>query len=1044
MKPIDLKMIAFGPYPKEVELNFEKDLKQDIFVVTGPTGAGKTTIFDAICYALYGETSGKKRTVNELRSHFVGIDSPLTEVEFTFEVAGNRYYIKRRPAQMRKAKRGNGEVKENSYVELKDISSGKESITGETEVKEKIEDIVGLTLDQFRKIVMIPQGDFREFLDSKTDDKIKILRKIFETSYYQKIQEQLKEKSGELHSEISDIEKSIEIIVKGIKRDSNSQLDIKIENKAPTQEIIETLKNHIKHEEEEKDTHEEDQKKLVEIYKEKEHGYNNGISINNKFKDREDKLKELRELELRKNTVDEMKQKYLSGSKALEIIDTEQYLLQERKELQNLLTDKVDCEEYLETLVKNFEHIEIEYNKVETNEHIVKEKSKELTILTSYIEDVKSIENRTNNISQLKNKLKRCIAENDSNKNKLEQLKNETKNLIVLSVELERKKGEVKDIHQKQELYKGIRQELLDLHDNVKKFYSSNEQDKSIIEKLAKRHKEKDELNKEYGNKYEIFINSAAIIVAKTLQEGVECPVCGSKHHPNPKSIKENIPTKEELTNLRSKIDEKEKEINKLKDGRFNLNKSLAENKSNIDNIFKKLATNSIFDGNEDIYNYQEVIIPKGQAVKKELLEIEEKLNTLNKDIDRLTRTVNELDEKRLSIDKYDKLVEDGNKGISEIEKIIAREDESLKSILIKVPNQYQNLNILNNNIKKLTEEIKKTEENIRQIRRRYDATKIDIAKTKEKLSSLINSIDKNNKKVEELNIKLNSFIEDNFKDIDDYNKSKLSKAELKDMKVKIEQYEQSVSTVNKIISDLNKELKNLEIVDVEKLSSEKEELKQKIENLLKLINNIIRDIKDNKQILYDVESEYNLIKDKENEYKVLAELSKLANGSIQNKVTLETFVLASYFEDVIIEANKRLEKITNKQYYLLRKDEVGGKGKKGLELDVYDTYTCKTRSVSSLSGGETFKVSLALALGLSDVVQHNAGGIQLDTIFIDEGFGTLDSESLEHAIDILIELQDHGRIVGVISHVNELKERIPAKLVVEKTPQGSTAEFRY
>lgn len=1044
MKPIYLKMVAFGPYPKEVELDFENDLKQDIFVVTGPTGAGKTTIYDAICYALYGYTSGKKRTVNELRSHFVGINSPLTEVEFTFEVGGKRYYIKRRPAQMRKAKIGNGEVKENSYVELKDISSGKESITGETKVKEKIENIVGLTLDQFRKIVMIPQGDFREFLDSKTEDKIKILRKIFGTSYYQKIEEQLKEKSKELDSEISDIKKSIEIIVKGIKRDSNSQLDIKIENKAPTQDIIETLKNHIKHEEEEKDTYEEEQKKLVKISKEKEQDYNYGISINKKFKDREDKLHELRELELIKNTIDETKQKYLSGSKALEIIDTEKYLLEERKELQNLLTNKVDCEEYLENLVKNFEHIKIEYNKVEDNEHIVKEKSKELTILTSYIEDVKSIENRTNNISQLKDKLKNCIAENDFNKNKLVQLKNEIKNLTVLSIELERKKGEAKDIQQKQELYKRIRQELLDLHDNVKKFHSSNEQDKSIIEKLAKLQREKDELNKKYDNKYNIFINSAAIIVAKTLKEGVACPVCGSLHHPNPKIIKENIPKKEELINLKNKIDEKEKEINELKDERLNLNKCLVENKSNIENIFKALIENSIFDGNEDIYNYQKVIIPKGQDVKKELLEIEEKLNTLTKDIDRLTRIVEELNKKISSIDNFDELVEDGNKRINELEISIAKEEENLKTILIKVPSHYQNLNVLNSKIDKLTEEINIIDENIRQTRKQYDDIKIDIAKTKENLSNLINCINKSNKKVEELNIKLNNFIEENFEDIEEYNKSKLSKEELKDMKVEIEKYDQSVSTINKIISDLNEELKNLEKVDVEKLSREREELKQKIESLLKLVSNITRDIKDNKQILYDVEYEYNLIKNKENEYKVVGELSKLANGNIQNKVTLETFVLASYFEDVIIEANKRLEKITNKQYYLLRKDELSGKGKKGLELDVYDTYTCKTRSVSSLSGGETFKVSLALALGLSDVVQYNAGGIQLDTMFIDEGFGTLDSESLEHAIDILIELQDHGRIVGVISHVNELKERIPTKLVVEKTPQGSTAEFRY
>ena len=169
-----------------------------------------------------------------------------------------------------------------------------------------------------------------------------------------------------------------------------------------------------------------------------------------------------------------------------------------------------------------------------------------------------------------------------------------------------------------------------------------------------------------------------------------------------------------------------------------------------------------------------------------------------------------------------------------------------------------------------------------------------------------------------------------------------------------------------------------------------------------------------------------------------------MANGTDFNKVTLETFVLVSYFDDVLKEANKRLEKITSKQYYLVRKEDLSKRGKKGLELDVYDTHTSKTRSVTTLSGGESFKVSLALALGLSDVVQHNTGGIQLDTMFIDEGFGTLDSKSLEDAIDILIQLQNNGRLIGIISHVNELKERIPSKLEVTKTVNGSFAKFKH
>ena len=258
-----------------------------------------------------------------------------------------------------------------------------------------------------------------------------------------------------------------------------------------------------------------------------------------------------------------------------------------------------------------------------------------------------------------------------------------------------------------------------------------------------------------------------------------------------------------------------------------------------------------------------------------------------------------------------------------------------------------------------------------------------------------------------------------------------------------VKAYEQELQGVQSQLIALEQSLKDLAPVELSRIEelirhlSDQKELLQKEMNAKDLIK------AHNKDVLESIQRQYRLIQKREEEYRVIGELADLANGKSGGKMSFETYVLSSYFDDVLEAANSRLEKMTARRYYLLRREEVKGGGRKGLDLDVYDSHTCKKRPVNTLSGGESFKASLALALGLSDTVQQNSGGIQLDTMFIDEGFGTLDSESLDQAIDILMELQDYGRLIGVISHVNELKERIPAKLVVEMDSNGSRAYFK-
>ena len=256
-------------------------------------------------------------------------------------------------------------------------------------------------------------------------------------------------------------------------------------------------------------------------------------------------------------------------------------------------------------------------------------------------------------------------------------------------------------------------------------------------------------------------------------------------------------------------------------------------------------------------------------------------------------------------------------------------------------------------------------------------------------------------------------------------------------------QYYQERHTAVSIEQALRDELAGAVQTDLTPLKERMEDLSHKRSELEGERARVQANREQNERLLSSVTKKYAVIQSKEKEYATLGELDALANGRSGRRMSFETYVLSSYFDEVLFAANLRLQKMTARRYYLLRREEVKGGGRKGLDLDVYDSHTCNQRPVNTLSGGESFKASLALALGLCDVVQQNSGGIQLDTMFIDEGFGTLDSESLDQAIDILMDLQDHGRLIGIISHVNELKERIPVKLVVEADGTGSCAYFK-
>ena len=461
-----------------------------------------------------------------------------------------------------------------------------------------------------------------------------------------------------------------------------------------------------------------------------------------------------------------------------------------------------------------------------------------------------------------------------------------------------------------------------------------------------------------------------------------------------------------------------------------------------IKEVFVELVNEGIFKDEDNILDYKNIILPKGIEVKSYIDNNIEKINTLEKTIESINKEIQLINSKKLKQKQLKEDIERINSEYKEINESLLREENSYKEVMNRIPIQYQNLDKLKLDISNLNKEINDLTLYVKMVRHSYE----DKSKKRITLESTLNNLKVNLDKcllnLNTLKLKFESFVNQNFEDMNEYHLCKVNNVTIDNLSEEINLYKNNIIVSKTSIDNLNRELYNLNIVDIKNLENDLQTIENNKNELDTKLKTISLNIDHNKNILNIIKESYQNIKEKEKQYKIVADLSKLANGSSQNKVSFETFVLSSYFEDVIKEANKRLESITAKRYYLLRREEIKGGGRKGLDLDVYDSHTCKSRPVNTLSGGESFKASLALALGLSDTVQHSAGGIRLDTMFIDEGFGTLDSESLDNAIDTLMELQDNGRIIGIISHVNELKERIPAKLIVETDTKGSKAYF--
>lgn len=915
MRPNKLIMSAFGPYAGKTTVELDKLGQNGLYLITGDTGAGKTTIFDAITYALFGEASGDNRETSMFRSKYAEPETP-TEVELYFTCNNKEYYIKRNPEYDRPKSRGEGFTSEKANAELH-FPDGR-VITKLKEVNNAVVEIIGIDRNQFTQIAMIAQGDFLKLLLASTDERKKIFQKLFKTQSYYVLQEKLKAESGKLSHEYDVIKSSIEQYINGIVcEEENTCFDevCNVKNgDLTTEEIVELLEKLIA----------EDENTEKTIAKEKE------------------KLqKELDDIKARISKAEDI----LSAKTDLEKNETE---FKTESEKESILKEKLKAEEERLTKVKEFTEKVAEIKALLPDYDELSEKQ------STFNKNKTFIDNSSENISKTEAKIKSLTDE-------ISALTEENKSLEKIGEEKLKLETEKKKQQEEKEKLEKLDK---DIDDAKKQRIRYEEATASYIQKQEKA----ELLDTELKEKTRIYFEAQAGILAETLEVNKPCPVCGSTSHPKLATKPVDVPTKEELDNLQDRLNDANEVANNARTEAGKLKGASDE---------------------------------KEESVKKEISSL---LGDVSLDDAKSVIAVR--------VSDVDSLVDELDKKLTEAQTKIERKEELDELI----PEKSSALENAKEELSKLKDEVKaKTVENETLEKRIAELTKKLTFATKTEAENQITALKKEAEEIQKA-------YDDALKDVND-NKEKL--VSLKSAKEEI---------LKRIGSGTD--------VDLEKEKENKQLLEEKQSDLDDKSKTVHSRKTSNQSSLDNILQKLGEIKAVEEKWTWMKALSNTANGNLsgKEKVMLETYIQMTYFDRIINRANTRFMVMSGGQYELKRRKEAeNNRSQSGLELDVIDHYNGTERSVKTLSGGESFKASLSLALGLSDEIQSSAGGIKLDTMFVDEGFGSLDDESLAQAIKALSSLAEGNRLVGIISHVSELKDKIDKQIVVKKEKTGGS-----
>lgn len=926
MKPLKLTMSAFGSYAEKNVIDFTGQ-QQGIFLITGDTGAGKTTIFDAITYALYNQTSGGERNGNMMRSQYA---QPETEtyVELEFLYRGQTYRVRRNPDYKITKTLKNGKIREQKVPHSVELTLPDGTVFPEKKnaTDAKIIEILGLTADQFSQIVMIAQGDFLKLLYTKSDERKMIFSKLFRTDIYWKIQENLRRISMEMDERIQENDRAFE-------QEKSRIIPLSESEEIPLDELVERLRERLKDALKEQNLRRanvEELNKKITKYEE----------INKLFVSLEKIEQTGKELEARQVESKERRKQIENARKADKVLVAEQQNLRQQQELEQSAQAIAKMGETLANDQEMFESLKTQQQEAEAKQkREAADIQKKMLALEQSFPSYEALQNA---------------------RSEEQQAKKVWEDLGKTSEE---------SFHKKK--------------DGIAALKEQQKQQEQIVEQTKKNWEQTSlsasESAKHYEHMYEAFLKEQAGILAENLSAGCPCPVCGSTVHPDPAKLSDHAVTElevEQAKKTRAAAEEKRDLAYAAFEAEKTEKQKLAQAVEKEEADFVLAQTIAKQQRKEAEQNYvslqkiaeqirEKLVYPSLAEAKKQYAAMQKALEAAEQEIAKKRQKVSELAEAMNTL-KGQKLAEEENQ-------------KTAKKLAVKTEKEYAKL------------------------------------------------------------LKKSGFVSE-----ETYHLAILPERSRLKLEREEKEYESQCLRQQSEQKLLEKQVSGKTYTDTTELNEQLKAEKQALKEAEKTYMELHTAYENDRSVLQNCAVYLEKGKKLESEDQVIKSLSKTANGRLSGsaKIDFETYIQRQYFKQIIHEANKRLLTMSNHQFILKLKEEAntGRKTNEGLDLSVYSLVTDSERDVKTLSGGESFLAALAMALGLSDIVERSAGAIHPDMMFIDEGFGSLDAQSRQQAIEVLAELAGDSRMVGIISHVTELKEQIDRQLIVSRTDKGSRA----
>ncbi|GEM01447.1 exonuclease SbcC [Halolactibacillus halophilus] len=1036
MRTLELEFQAFGPYKQKQTLDFTELGAESLFLITGPTGAGKTTIFDAICFSLYGKASGTDRDHDTLRSDFSGHDTE-TFVRFTFSVKDATYRVLRKPKQWVPKRRGEGLKEEPATATLETFTDGAFVVTDSkiNEVNDHIKTILGLDYDQFLKMIMIPQGEFRRLISENSQEREQILQKLFQTGKYAALQDYFKDKVKDQAQQLTNLQQSLQFEWQRIPWETEVEID-----QLTTTELLERLETKI-------------------------------TETKQQIEDNEMKQTELKQTLNQKNTTLQHQSQLLEAFHAYETKQQERTRLLEKEPAITKKRQTLEAAEKAVTLDYYYQDYQSRKKEVDDKaaerESTLKEQTRVAEAFGEQQAEFDRLHQQVDNFASVKDELKQAeqqLQDWQTYEKKMANLKKQGNHLRELTATYEEKKASLATLQTSIKEKETVLNTRHEIEASYLKAVREQEKQEAALKKLAEaktaaetlttlRAAYKDEQTKlksfevavEMAKQQEIetdrrFRDGYAYRLKEALASGEPCPVCGSTNHPGTEHTPVALVSDAVLEAVKADREQKERTLRQKQADVAELKLKGTYQREKVDTLLKDLSV--------DLTSTPEV-----STLQAWIKERDAELSDINQAVKRYEEKKRYLNELALTLDKETKQYRHLETELLARSETITTEKATYQKLETESELLQQRLPTDKLTFNQFEAEFKDKQTQVKIFEAAYEQADKDRRKLETKKQTLdteLSSLDRyltelRNKETERQTAFQQQLMDSAFDSEAAFLTARQPSDVREKLKREIQTFDEAKQTLTVHLNTLTERIADQEKPEIAPLKAELLALDERYNTRVKETTRLEESLTLMKGVKNKVNQQLDTIKRAEQQYQTIKKIADLSRGDNHLKLSFERFVLSSFLDDILVKANQRLVELTDYRYQLRRSHEIAKRGaQSGLDLEVIDHHTSKVRSVKTLSGGEGFKASLSLALGMADVVQAYSGGIQLDTLFIDEGFGTLDDVSLEQAINTLKGLSQKNRILGIISHVPQLKEEIYAKLEITTSPNGSDAAFSF